>query len=61
MAPKSVTLSDLERCSCRYFAFMLLNSVGLGTNYINVVEGETNTVCDKNGVSKESSFEQKAI
>ena len=37
--PKSVTLNDLERRNDRYLAFFSPNSVDLGADYVEVVEG----------------------
>ena len=38
LVPKSVTLNDLERRNDRYIAFFRRISVGLGVNYVKVVE-----------------------
>ena len=38
LAPKSVTLNDLERRNGRYLAFLPPTSVALGADYVKVVE-----------------------
>jgi len=38
LVPKSVTLNDLERRNCPYFAFFSPNSVASGAHCVKVVE-----------------------
>jgi len=48
LVPKSVTLNDLERCNSPNLCVISPNSVDFVTDYVQVVEDHTDTLCGRN-------------
>ena len=54
LIPSLMTLNDLHRCNCPYFAFFPPNLIGLLANYVIVVEDRP--IMSENIVSEVQSF-----